>query len=68
MAKRGRPRKNIIKVEDEESKTIIVKQKEEKKSSKEKLLKEAKDLGLFQYNKMYKQYEIIIPANEYEKI
>ena len=66
MAKRGRPKK-IIKLE-EEIKTVITKQKEEKKSNKEKILQQAKNLGLFSYNKMYKQYEIIILVNEYEKI
>ena len=60
--------KRIIEVSDEESKTIIVKQKAKKQSTKKEVLKKAKDAGLFQYNKMYKQYEIIITTNEYEKI
>ena len=35
---------------------------------KDKIIKKAKNMGLFSYNKKYRQYEIIIPLEEYEKI
>jgi len=36
--------------------------------SPEKLLKEAKRLGLFKHNKKYRQYEIIVPVHEYREL
>lgn len=35
---------------------------------KASVIKRAKEFGLFKYNKKYRQWEIIIPVNEYEKI
>ena len=48
------------------------KKKEAKKSTEKvdekKVLKLAKKLGIFRYNKYYRQYEIIVPIEEYEKL
>ena len=39
-----------------------------KSLTKGDVLKEAKRLDLFVYNKAYRQYEIIVPVSDYEKI
>ena len=43
-------------------------EKSTKKVDEKKVLKLAKKLGMFKYNKYYRQYEIIIPIEEYEKL
>jgi len=36
--------------------------------TKERVLKQAKKLGLFKHNKAYKQYEIIVSSAEYKNL
>lgn len=66
---RGR-KKRVITPEKIE-KSVEVKKKVKKAIltyDKDKVIKLAKDTGLFKYNKKYRQWEIIIPLEEYEKI
>lgn len=39
-----------------------------KKLTPERVLKEAKVLGLFKFNKKFSRYEILIPTHDYRKL
>ncbi len=70
-----RPKRKItkekIKRPKEKIKEVDITKKIEKAfetCDKDSILRDAKDFGLFKYNKKYRQWEIIIPLDEYEKI
>lgn len=56
---RGKRRKAVI---PQEEKVV------DRKLDKLGVLKRAKELGMFTKNKAYRQYEIIVPINDYEKL
>lgn len=66
---RGKKRKIIVeKISKKKVKIKTEIKKAVESYDRNKILKNAKTIGLFSYNKMYRQYEIIIPLEEYEKI
>ncbi len=65
---RGRKKRVITPEKIEKSADVKKEIKEAVLFDKDKILKQAKEAGLFKHNKMYGKWEIIISAEEYEKI
>ncbi len=62
-------RKKIITPEKVDKPVKVKKEIEEAVlNNKDEILKQAKNAGLFKYNKMYRRWEIIILLEEYDKI